>query len=211
MLFGSHMSIAGGLYKAIYSGAEAGCDVVQIFTKSSNQWKAKELLPSDIDKFLRAQEATKVRCVAAHTSYLINCASPNDLLFKKSVDALIIELSRAEALQIPYLVLHPGAHVGSGLEAGIARIVDALHIALEETKGYKVKIALETTAGQGSSIGSKFEHLGSIIRKMKNKKRICICLDTCHSFAAGYNLSDRKSYKKIFADFDDLVGIQYIS
>jgi deoxyribonuclease-4 len=210
MLFGAHMSIAGGFEQAIFRGAAAKCDVVQIFTKNNNRWQAKKIQPAEIENFKKAQKETGVRCIAAHTAYLINCASPDNMLYSKSVEALIVEAQRAEQLEIPMLVLHPGAHIGSGLKQGAARIVQAIRTVLKRTKGYNVRIILETTSGQGSSIGHSFEELALILRNIKDRKRIGICFDTCHAFAAGYDLRDKKTYRQIFTEFDTIIGIEYL-
>lgn len=205
---GAHMSIAGGFDKAIEHGVRAGCQVVQIFTKNSNQWNSKAISPDDSARFHLKQEETNVYCVASHTSYLINCASPDHELYEKSENALFEEVKRAEMLEIPLVVLHPGAHMGSGVEAGIERISECLNRVLFLTKESSVKIALETTAGQGSSIGSSFSDLAQIIAGVMARDRVVVCFDTCHVFAAGYDLRDKKKYTQIMRDFDAAIGIQ---
>ncbi|MDO8446873.1 MAG: deoxyribonuclease IV [Deltaproteobacteria bacterium] len=206
MPIGAHMSIAGGVGNAILRGKEVGCDIVQIFTKSSNQWKARPLAEEEINQFKKNRKDTGIWPVLAHNSYLINLASPDTELYEKSIDAMFIEMERAEALGLPYIIMHPGAHVGSGEETGLARIADSLNILFEKTKGYKVRLLLETTAGQGTVLGHRFEHIMVIIDKVKDDKRIGVCLDTCHSYVAGYDIKNR--YDQVFQEFDEIIGMK---
>lgn len=207
MLIGSHMSIAGGIYKAPARGKEVGCATIQIFTKNANQWRAKPLLDEDIVRFREALDETGIGPVMAHDSYLVNLASPDDALYAKSIDALQVEMERAEALGLPGLIIHPGAHVGSGEAAGLARIVGALDALHARTEGFGVRILLETTAGQGSNLGYRFEHLAEIMEKVSASDRLGVCYDTCHTFAAGYDIRDEKSYGKVFDEFDRVIGM----
>lgn len=204
---GAHMSIAGGVYHAFTHGKGAGCDTMQIFTKSSNQWRAKSLGKEEIEEYLRLQEETGIEPVVAHTSYLINIASSDKALNQKSREALAIEVERCEALQIPFLVLHPGSHLGAGEEIGIKNIAGALDWVHVQTPRAKAKIALETTAGQGAHLGFKFEQLRDMIDLTKEKERLAVCLDTCHVFAAGYDIRTEKGYEQTIADFDRTVGL----
>lgn len=194
--FGSHLSVAGGFENAFNEGAQIGCDCLQIFVKNQKQWSAKPLTDEIIRNYRSAQRSTGIKPVIAHSSYLINLASPKPDLRKKSIDAVVDELERCEALGVPGLVQHPGAHMGDGVEAGIARIASALDEVHERTAGVKVKVLLETTAGQGTSIGHEIEHLGSILRIVKDADRLGICLDTCHLFAAGYDLRSAEEYDR---------------
>jgi deoxyribonuclease-4 len=206
MLLGAHMSIAGGIHKALERGKSVGCDIVQIFTKSSNQWKAKPLTDDDLRLFDDAKKATGISIVVGHTSYLINLASPDPVTYKKSVDSLRLELERSEALGLPALVLHPGSHLGEGEEAGlrkIAKSLDAVHKALP---GLTVKIALEITAGQGTNLGFRFEQIARIIDLTKEPERLAACFDTCHAFAAGYDIRTKKAYTATMRQFDDVIG-----
>jgi deoxyribonuclease IV len=209
LLAGAHMSIAGGIHRAFERGLKAGCRTIQVFLKNSNQWKAKPLTEQDRELFRDAQKQSGIRPVMAHDSYLINLASPDKSLWKKSIDAFIEEMERANFLGIPYLIMHPGAHVGTGVEAGIARIGDALKRALEIVEP-PVAVLLENTAGQGSSIGCCFEHMAAIIEKIPDPDRVGVCLDTCHLFAAGYDIRTKKGYETTMRDFDRLVGIRKI-
>jgi deoxyribonuclease-4 len=142
----------------------------------------------------------------AHNSYLINLASPDNDLYKKSIDAMLIEIERAEALGLPYIIMHPGAHVGSGDDTGLARIADSLNLLFERTKGYRVSLLLETTAGQGTVLGHRFEHIAEIIDKINYSKRVGVCLDTCHSYVAGYDI--KKRYDAVFNEFDKIIGLK---
>ena len=210
MLAGAHMSIAGGVSNAITRGRDCSCDTIQIFTKSNNQWKAKVLTEEEVAKFKQLREASRIAPVVAHDSYLINLGTQDDALYEKSVDALFIELGRAEALELAYLVMHPGAHVGAGEKAGLRRIAQGIKLLHKRTKGYKVRIALETTAGQGTSLGYRFEQLAQLLDLIGDNDRLAICLDTCHIFAAGYDIRTPAAYKKTLAELDDVVGLDMV-
>jgi deoxyribonuclease IV len=210
MLLGAHMSIAGGVFNAPARGRSVGCDTIQIFVKNANQWVGKPISDEEADKFQEAKKETGIDPVFSHNSYLINLASPDDALYEKSANAMLDELERSEKLKLPFLVMHPGSHVGSGEEAGLKRIAEALNNILAKTKGYKVKIALETTAGQKSNLGHKFEHLAYLIHAVKDKKRLCVCYDTCHTFAAGYDIRTKKAYEATFKEFDRVIGLNRI-
>jgi deoxyribonuclease IV len=203
------MSIAGGVYRAFERGSKAGCRTIQVFLKNSNQWNAKPLTEQDRELFHQAQIQSGIQPVTAHDSYLINLASPDKFLWKRSLDAFIDEMKRANFLGIPNLVMHPGAHVGSGIEVGIAKIAEAIQCALETVEG-PVSVVLESTAGQGSSIGHRFEQLAGIIERIPDSKRIGVCLDTCHLFAAGYDIRTKECYETTMRDFDRLIGIRRI-
>jgi deoxyribonuclease-4 len=206
-MFGAHMSIAGGLEKALERGKKINCRTIQIFTKSSNQWKAKEITDEDLRRFQSFYAQFHISPVVAHDSYLINLASPDPVLHRKSIESFFNEMERCEKLKIPYLVFHPGAHVGSGEKAGLKKIAQSINILLKRGKGFKVSLLLETTAGQGTSLGYKFEHLAKIIKMVRQKKSIGVCVDTCHIFVAGYDITTKKGYKKTFETFNKLVGL----
>jgi len=208
MVLGAHMSIAGGVFNAPGLGQKATCDVIQIFTKSSNQWHARELTDEDIGQFFAAQNETGVRVVCAHDSYLINLASPDKDLYRKSYDAFKIELERCHKLKIPYLVMHPGSHVGSGEEIGLKLIAESFNRLFDELPKNKTLVCLETTAGQGTNLGYKFEQLARIIDMVNDKKRMGICLDTCHIFAAGYPMQEEKDYKNTMKEFNQILGLK---
>ena len=205
LLVGAHMSIAGGIHLAFDRGLQAGCRALQIFLKNSNQWEARPLTHEDKRLYAEAQETSGIVPVLAHSSYLINLASPDGALYRKSRAAFIKELQRANFLGVPAVILHPGAHRDAGEAAGIAAIAAALNHALERVPP-PVSILLENTAGQGSSIGHSFEQLAAILDKVRDAGRIGICLDTCHLFAAGYDISSEAGYRKALRLFDRLIG-----
>jgi deoxyribonuclease-4 len=207
LLVGAHMSISGGAFNALLHGEELGCTTIQIFTKNSNQWRAKLLTSEDARKFREAQKRTGISPVVGHNAYLINLASPKEDIYRQSLEAMLVELKRAEFLGLPYLVMHPGAHLGSGEKEGIGKIARSLDRLHEKTVGFEVKICLETTAGQGSSIGYRFEHLVDIIGRVKEKGRLGVCYDTCHTFAAGYDIRTQKTYETTLKEFDNVVGL----
>jgi deoxyribonuclease-4 len=185
-------------------------DVVQLFTKNNNQWKAKPLSQADIDEFRAALKRTGVKCPVAHDSYPINLASPDEVLWQKSLEAFTIELERAEALGLIGVVMHPGSFVNSTEEAGLLRIVAALDDAHQRTAGFATLTLLETTAGQGSNLGHRFEHLARILKNVAQPERVAVCVDTCHIFAAGYPITSKTDYAATMAEFDRVVGLDRI-
>jgi deoxyribonuclease-4 len=204
------MSIAGGYYLAVEAAHRIGFDTVQLFTKSNNQWRAKPLTDSDVVAFRQALAETGVRNPVAHNSYLINLASPDDGLWARSIDAMVVELERAESLGIGDVVAHPGAHMGSGESAGLARIaagIDAVH---QRTPGLAARIDLESTAGQGTCLGHRFEHLRAILDRVADPERLGVCLDTCHLFAAGYPMATAEGYDAMIAEIDQNVGLDRV-
>ncbi len=209
-LLGAHMSIAGGYYKAVDAAAALNMEVVQLFTKNNNQWAAKPISDDDAERFRAAIAASDVGHPISHVSYLINLASPDDVLWKKSIDAFVVELKRAEQLGIAYVVAHPGAHTTSTEQEGIERIVAALDEVHRLTPKLKAKCLLETTAGQGTCLGHRFEHLGAIVDGVKQSQRLGICVDTCHVFAAGYPLAPKKDYMATFRSLDKAVGLERV-
>ena len=208
---GAHMSIAGGHHKAVRAAHRVGFGTVQVFTKSNNQWRAKPLTDADVSAFRDALAETGVSGPVGHNSYLINMASPDDALWHKSIDAMTLEVERGEALGLTDLVAHPGAHVGSGEEAGLARISLALDEVHRRTPGVAMRIALEATAGQGTNLGHRFEHLGTIIDRVATPERLGVCIDTCHIFAAGYPLATPDDYHGTIAALDSAVGIGQVT
>ncbi len=207
-LFGAHCSIAGGLHRAAEIAAELDSGTVQLFTKNANQWSARPIADSEAKAFKAAVRKARLKHPTAHDSYLINLAAPGDELFEKSVAAFVDELTRAERLGLSYLVTHPGAHVGSGEDAGLRRVTEGLDEALRRTAGYKVKVLLENTAGQGTCLGHRFEHLARLIADSADPGRLAVCFDTCHAFAAGYDLSTQEGYDATFAEFARVVGLR---
>jgi deoxyribonuclease IV len=210
LLVGAHMSIAGGIHRAFERGSLVGCRTLQIFLKNSNRWDARTLTEDDRMLYRAAQEKTGLKPVVAHISYLINLASPEPSLWERSLKGFIEELERANYLSVPCVILHPGAHMGAGEEKGVLRVADALKRALSEIAP-PVRILLENTAGQGSSLGHRFEQLAAILDSVPDSTRIGICLDTCHLFAAGYDIRTAEGYFKTIEKFKRLIGIKKIS
>ncbi len=208
MLLGAHMSMAGGVDKAVLRGHEVGCDTIQIFTRSPRQWKPRVLKDDEILHFQQNQRATGIDPVVAHDCYLINLGSPDEELWQKSLRVFREELEHCETLDIPYLVIHPGSHVGVGEEAGLRRIAQALDQARDQAEGYQVEVLLEITAGQGTNLGYKFEQLAHLLRLVADDRWLGICFDTCHAFAAGYELRTHEGYEATFDELDELIGLQ---
>ena len=204
--FGAHLSMAGGHDRAVRAAHTLGMDTVQVFTKSNNQWRAAPLTDTHVATWKAALAETGISGPVAHASYLINLASPDEVLWEKSIAALVVEVERGEALGIADLVMHPGAHVGSGEEAGLARVAAGLDEVHRRTSGLKLRVALETTAGQGSCLGHRFEHLGRIIDLVQTPERLSVCGDTCHIFAAGYPLGRSAEYDETMAALVRAVG-----
>jgi deoxyribonuclease IV len=207
---GAHMSIAGGCDKAVRAAKAVGFVAVQIFTKSNNQWKAPPLTDAHVAAFRGALDECGIVGPVAHNSYLINLGSPDDALWNKSIDAMTVEVERCEALGIGDLVAHPGAHTGSGEEAGLGRVAAGLDEVHRRTRGVATRIALETTAGQGSCLGHRFEHLGRIIGRVAEPERLGVCVDTCHIFAAGYSLATAGEYDGTMDELDRAVGLDRV-
>lgn len=205
---GSHMSIAGGLDQAPLRGRQAGCDTIQVFTKSNRQWGARPLSDREVEAFKANLAATGIGPVVAHDCYLLNLAAPGAALWRKSVAAFRVELERAERLGIPYLVTHPGAHLGAGEADGIARVAEALNVLHAALPSARVQVLLETTAGQGSSLGYRFEQLAAILTGVERADRLGICLDTCHVFAAGYDIRSAEGYRRTLRELDACVGLR---
>ena len=204
--FGSHMSMAGGHDRAVRAAHAVGFSTVQVFTKSNNQWRAAALTDAHVAAFRAALAETGVGDPVAHASYLINLGSPDDALWEKSIASLVVEVERGEALGIADLVIHPGAHVGQGEEAGLARIARGLDEVHRRTRGVALRIDLETTAGQGTCLGHRFEHLGRLLDLVGEPERLGVCVDTCHIFAAGYPLGTPSEYHDTMTALERHVG-----
>lgn len=204
---GAHQSIAGGTPRAVERGIDAGCRVLQIFVKNNNRWVGKPIERPEAREFRTAARAAGLSRVVAHTSYLINLASPDAELRRKSIESLVEEVERCSRLGIRDLVLHPGAHCGEGEVAGVARIAASLDEVFDRTGGARVRILLETAAGQGSCVGHRFEHLRDILGAVRTPRRVAACFDTCHVHAAGYDLVTRRGYAETIAAFDRTVGL----
>lgn len=209
-LLGSHLSIAGGYYKAADQAAALGMDTVQIFTKNNNQWAAKPLSDEDVKLFRDSVERAKLQRPCAHNSYLINLASPDDVLWQKSLDAMVIELQRAEALGLDGVVMHPGSFVSSSEADGLKRIAKAIDLVHKQTRGFRCQLWLEVTAGQGTNLGHRFEHIATLLETVKAADRLGVCVDSCHIFAAGYPLVTPAQYAATMAEFDRTIGLDRI-
>lgn len=210
ILLGAHTSIAGGVDKAVERAARIGCTTFQLFTKNSNQWKAAPLSEQVVQNYKRLLKLTKLKPVIAHDSYLINLCAKDKSILKKSREAFIEELNRCEILGINYLNFHPGSHMGMGEEDGIKLIAESINMAHDKTQGFKVKSMIETTAGQGTSIGYRFEQIRKIIDLVEDKSRLAVCVDTCHIFAAGYDIRTEKNYLRTFEEFDEIIGLKFL-
>lgn len=206
-LLGAHTSISGGVSKAVDLADKLGFTAMQIFTKNNNRWFQKKLDEKEISSFKSKLKKSNVKFAVSHDSYLINLCATNKTILDKSRKAFLDELERCELLGIPHLNFHPGAHLGAGEKDGIKRIAESLNIAHEKTNGYSVSSMLETTAGQGTTIGYRFEQLREIIDRVEDKDRMTVCLDTAHIFAAGYNIKESTSYKKVIKEFDEIIGL----
>ena len=207
MLLGAHISIADGFGESLIRGKNIGCDTIQIFVKSNIQWKARDIENFEIQEFFFNKRETKIDPVIAHSSYLINLASSNKRIRNLSIMSFIKELKMAKELKIQYFIFHPGYHKGAGLKKGIKLIAKALNQIISKDNS-RIIILLETTSGQGSSIGYRFEQLADIINLVNKKRRIGVCFDTCHVFSAGYEIRNRKDYEKTFDEYEKIIGIK---
>ena len=210
MLFGAHMSIAGGMDRAVDRAQMVGCDALQVFTKNNNQWRAAPFRDGEVEAFRRRLRETGIGPVVAHDCYLINLAARAAPLWKKSLAAFIVELDRCATLGIPYLVTHPGSHGGAGEAEGARRVAEALEAALMAVAGPMV--LLETTAGQGTSLGWRFEQLAAIRAAVGAgaRPRIGVCLDTCHLFAAGYDFRTPEGYRALRRALAATLGLDLV-
>jgi deoxyribonuclease-4 len=205
-LIGAHVSIAGGLHRAMERGAELGCGAVQIFLKNQRQWAAAPLTDSDARAFRAARRRAGIAVVFAHASYLLNLAAAGPAQRAQAVDAFTDELERAEALGLACVVIHPGSHGGDGLEAGLDRVTAALDECTRRTPGYRVRVALENTAGAGHTIGRTFADLGALLGRAARPERLGVCIDTCHLFAAGYDVRRGAGWDQAIAECAECIG-----
>ncbi len=209
-LLGAHMSIAGGYYRAVEAAANFSMDVVQVFTKNNNQWRAKEITDAEAERFKKEMADKNVRRPLSHASYLINLGSANEELWQKSVAGMVVELERAGKLGIEYVVVHPGAANDAPVEEAIERVARGLNEIHASISKSAASVLLENTAGQGSSLGRKFEELAAIITQTRQPEKVGVCIDTCHCFAAGYDLRTQHEYEASFKSLDVLVGLAKI-
>ena len=211
MKFGAHMSTGGGVHKALQRGIGIGCEVVQLFVKNNMQWFGKPCSPEELRLYANELASGKVSCVFGHTGYLINLGAPASPNRDKSLESLVQEIRLATDLGIPFLVMHPGAHLGQGEEKGLEQIISGLDEAFKITKDSPVRIALENTAGQGTCLGADIRHLGAIYEGVKKPSRLALCLDTAHFFEAGHDISTPQGWIKAMAQVDKQVGLKEIA
>lgn len=209
MKIGAHLSISDHISNAVLDAEKIKCDVLQIFTKNQQQWTEKQYSTEDINIFHSTVKNSKIDgdLLCSHNSYLINICASKSFLLKQSKEAFINEIIRCQSLGIKYLIFHPGAHVGQGEQVGLNIISDSLNYIIQETNDSDVILLLETTAGQGTTLGYQFEQLAYLIKNINKKNRIGICLDTCHIFAAGYDIRDEYHYQNTFEQFDKIIGL----
>ena len=207
ILLGAHMSISGGVHIAIERARSIDCTAMQMFVKNNMQWFARPLTRDEVRAFVEHRQRAELLSIFAHANYLINLAATNPLFHANSIRALSKELASANQLELPFLVLHPGAHRGAGEEAALAKIIASINKVFRKIPKVKTKIALETTAGQGSCVGHRVEHLAHIIDNVREPERLCICLDTAHLFAAGYDIGTESGIRKTFREFDRKIGL----
>jgi len=203
---GAHLSIAGGLWRAVDRAEASGCEALQIFTKSAGQWRARDLPDEEVELFRRRVRETRIRPVVAHNSYLINVAAADAELRRKSIAALADELDRADRLGLAGLVMHPGSYTSGSEDEGLRLIADALAAIFESRPDSKTLMLLEHTAGQGTNLGHRFEHLAAIIDFLGGSPRVGVCLDTCHLLTAGYDICSEQGYEETFRTFGRIVG-----
>lgn len=210
-LLGAHMSIAGGVGNAFIEGKKVDCDAIQIFTKSSRQWASKPYTKEEIEQFHLNRKETGIGAVIAHDSYLLNMGSPDTALRTRSVTAFIDEFERCEVLGVMNLIAHPGSHVGAGELDGIKTIAKSLNEVHKACPGYRAKVTLEITAGQGSNLGYRFDQIADMIDATRNSDRLRVCFDTEHAFAAGYDIRTKDGYERTFSEFDEIIGIERLA
>lgn len=205
------MSIGGGVHMAIERACSIKCTAMQIFVKNNMQWFARPLTREEIRVFLEHRQRGELLSIFAHANYLINLAATNPHFHANSIRALSDELTRADQLGLPFLVLHPGAHLGAGEEAGLEKVIASLNRIFSKTPNIRTRIALETTAGQGSSLGHAFEQIAYVIDNVREPERICVCLDTAHVFAAGYDIGGEPATRRMFREFDRVIGLDRLA
>lgn len=211
ILLGAHMSIVGGVSSAVRRAVSIGCTTFQMFVKNNNRWKGSPLTDQEVATYKELISKAMPGPVVVHDTYLINLAAIDASVLKKSVQTFRDELERCERLGVTFYNFHPGSHRGQGEREGIKRIAESLNLLHEQTPGYVVKSVLEATAGQGTAIGYRFEHLREIIDLVEQSSRMAVCIDTCHLFAAGYDISTERGYEKTFRDFEDIVGLERLA
>jgi deoxyribonuclease-4 len=204
------MSVSGGFHNAITASVALQCETVQIFTKNPNSWAEPKVADEQVAHFKKAAAEARIQYPTAHDSYLINLAAHQDDLFNKSIASFVAEMERAEALGLTYLVTHPGAHLGRGEEGGLNRLIAGMDEVRSRCPGFNVTVLIETTAGQGTTLGHRFEHIGTILHGVKDASWLGVCFDTCHVFVAGYPLISTDEYRETFDKFDEQIGLRHL-
>ncbi|HDD59448.1 deoxyribonuclease IV [Thermoplasmatales archaeon ex4484_36] len=207
-LLGAHVSTQGGVQNAPERGASLQCDAIAIFTKNQRQWRAKPLKEEEIEGFKENMKRFGIEIALSHDSYLINLGSPKEEIYRKSVEAFVDEIVRADQLDLPYLVFHPGSHLGEGEEWGLKKIAEGIEESLSRAPESRVMLLLETTAGQGTNLGYTFEQLAAIMDMVGDRERLGVCFDTCHAFAAGYDIRTPEAYGETFDRFEEVIGLR---
>jgi deoxyribonuclease-4 len=210
LLLGAHMSIQGGIHRAVERGADLGCTALQVFTRNNVQWHTKPLTDESVQRFREAWDASDIGPVVAHANYLINLAATDERFRRLSFEGLVTELRNAATLAIPWVILHPGNHMGQGEEAGLRQVAELANRALEETADCPAGLLLETTAGQGTCLGHTFEQLAWLLDTIEPDERLGVCFDTCHVFAAGYDLRTESAYRSTLRKLDRTVGLDRV-
>ena len=206
-LYGSHLSIAGGFHKAVERAHNLGCVAVQIFVKAPGSWRTKIVTAQDAERFFAAQERFGIRHFVAHSAYLPNLATPAQSLHERSVTDMTEEMRNCQALHLPYLVFHPGSYKGTTEEDGLRRVAESIDEIYERLGDTSVSITIETTAGQGTNLGYRFEQIAQIIALSQNKDRLSVCMDTCHIFAAGYDIRTEEAFWRTIEEFDKIISL----
>ncbi len=207
MILGAHVSAAGGVRKAPANGAALGIQAIQVFTKNQRQWKAKPLMDEEVAAWHKAYRKAELTYACSHVSYLINLCAPDEEKRRKSIDAMIDELERGERLGLSDAVVHPGSHLKRGENWGLNTIAASLNDVHERTRGFRIRTCLEVTAGQGTNLGYRFEHLARILEGVSEPERVSVCYDTCHGHSAGIDLTSEESYEAAWQRFDELLGL----
>jgi deoxyribonuclease-4 len=206
-LLGAHMSISGGVHTAVERGMSIGCRTMQIFVKNNTQWRVSPLTDEQILTYKNLLMKSTIAPVIVHSTYLINMAATDNDMLRKSRELLVAELERCERLDIPYYNLHPGNHLGAGESEGIQKIAESINLMHNQVPFQSTKTVLETTAGQGTSIGHRFEHLRAIIDLVEQQDRMAVCVDTCHIYAAGYDITNEQGYESTWREFESVIGL----
>lgn len=209
-LVGCHVSIAGGIEKAPQRGVEFGCEVMQVFTANQRQWTPKTISEEQTKKYKENLSKTRIKTVVSHNSYLTNLGGFDETKVKKSMNQFEAELKRCDMLEIPYLVFHPGSHLGKGVDFCLEQIAKNIDQALENIGGTNTTLLLENTAGQGTNVGFDFDHLIKIIELSRNPEKFGVCYDTCHGYQAGYDITTKASYNETFRKFDEIIGLDLL-